>query len=472
MSRLSKTAKRALFVLVTFGGVLVLAHLAVGLMARMPVPSVRPFVAIGRSHTSTHEGVREVYLEGSPEEIGAEHSTLLRQRMVENEQIMWHGFADLVPFGPARLFFFDVGRVRYRSVWKGIPERYLREIASQAASFTPDPYESKLPTFERMVMLHSLYDVALGFEGAPMIGCSAFVLGPKATRSGHTLLGRAFDIELADVFDRDKAVYFVKGDDVLPFASVAWPGLVGVLTAMNSEGVTLAVNGGRAGEPSTEGVPVVFSLRNALERAHTAKEAVEILSADAVMVSHIVIVTDARGDTAIVERAPGRPAHVRRDFADSARVGVTNHFEGAFANDPKNVRVKEKTTTLARRARLDELLHDVKDHSADEGSVLSMLRDHGCANGEACPPGDRRAIDAFIATHGVIADATAHVLWVSAGPHLSGKFVRFSLDRVFAGQGEDAPTTLAEDGALHDGRYTEGRVRAGGPLFRTKTPPP
>jgi len=456
------------------------AHLSIDSVVRVsPPPIVVPkltrnatadVVRSGKGFARTREHLREVHLEGAPEEIGAQQASLLYEAMVENEQIVWDGFEDVVPMKAARLFFFDVGRVRYRNVGENIPARYRREIAAQAATFQPDPYEAKLPTYERMTMLHALYDIALGFEGAPMIGCSAFVLGPTATRDGHTLFGRAFDIELADVFDSDKAVHFVKGEGVLPFASVAWPGLVGVLTAMNSEGVTVAVNGGRAGTPSTKGMPVVFSLRNVMERAHSTKEAVALLVEEPVMVSHIVIVTDGSGETAIVERAPGLHASVLTQFADASRVAVTNHFEGAYANDPKNVHVKEKTTTLMRRARLDERLREVGDHSADPATALSILRDHTCAGGVVCPPGDRRAVDAFIATHGVIADATSRTLWVSAGPHLSGKFVRFDLNTVFKSDGplESPIETLPEDGALSNGKYTEGRARAGGPLFHSK----
>ena len=92
-----------------------------------------------------------------------------------------------------------------------------------------------------------------------------------------------------------------------------------------------------------------------------------------------------------------------------------------------------------------------------------ILRDHGC-HGSACDLGDRRAIDALIATHGVVFDATDRVLWVSRGPHLSGAFVRFDLRRVFT-EGRDpaadpAPEIIEDDPILADGRYAEGRARA------------
>src|SRR5690606_6988281 len=125
----------------------------------------------------------------------------------------------------------------------------------------------------------------------------------------------------------------------------------------------------------------------------------------------------------------------------------------------RDEQVRRSTTTLARRARIDELLGAVAPKSATVRRALEILRDHGCA-GEPCPLGDRRAIDAFIATHGVVADLTARTLWVSEGPRLSGRFVKVdpaTLVRRSDGQPPDVPVeqleTLPEDAALHDGRY-------------------
>lgn len=415
-----------------------------------------------RDGWTAKRGVRLVHLSGSPVLIGAAHASLLYDEMIETEGVVWRGFAALVPFAPARALMFDVGRVKYRNVASGFPPARRDEIAAEAARFAPDPFDGHLPTYHRFVMLHALYDIALGFEHSPLLGCTAFGVGPELTADGHALFARAFDFEAAEVFDREKAVFLVHETGKIPFASVAWPGFVGVVTGMNAEGVAVAVHGGRAREPATTGLPVAFSLRDVLATTRTTAEAVELLKSQEVMVSHIVFVGDAGGDYAVVERAPGVPAHVRRAPA------VTNHFEGPLMADPRDARVRKETTTLPRRARIDELLAAVPPKTATPSSVLEMLRDHRCA-GESCGVGDRRTIDAFIATHGVVADLTTHTLWVSEGPRLSGRFVR--IDPKLLAQhpevpGEDELETLPEDAALHDGRYDAGRRRAGGPLFK------
>jgi len=483
-SRLQNHRKKLLALVAVVVG-LPLVHAAIALGTRMHPPPVvltgepatehAGVLRDGHSYARMHGRVREVYLEGTPEQIGEAASRLNYRHMLDNEAVLWRTFAHFVPLWPARTLMLDLSRLRYRHLDRGFTEARRREVAAEARAFDPDPFDSQLPTYQRMVFLHSLYDIALSFEHSPLLGCSTFGLGPGATRDGHTLLGRAFDFEAGDVFDRDKAVYLVRGDGLIPFASVAWPGLIGVMSGMNLEGVAVVVHGGRAGTPRPEGEPVVFMLRDVLERAHDTAEALAILRGQEVMVSHIVIVADAHGHFAAVERAPGLPAFVRDSWQDPDRVAVTNHFEGPLRDDPKNLAVVAGTTTRARRARLDELLAEVGPRTADVPRAVAMLRDHACAGAAPCELGDRRTIDALIATHGIVADTTDRVLWVSAGPHLSGEFVRFDLKAAFSPghdpEAEMAPEVISEDSILHDGRYDRALGRAAAPGIHGDSPP-
>jgi hypothetical protein len=214
---------------------------------------------------------------------------------------------------------------------------------------------------------------------------------------------------------------------------------------------------------------MAFSLREALGAARSAHEAATLLSAQEVMVSSITFVADANGVSLVVERAPGANAFVREAPL------VTNHFEGPLATDPKNQAVRAGTTTLARRARMDELHAELPNGSGTVPRAVAMLRDHRCSGGEACALGDRRAIDAFIATHGVVADLTTRTLWVSEGPQLSGRFVKVEPSLLVQRSDGSPPAalkaeleTLPPDEVLADGRYAEGRTRSGAPLLKPK----
>jgi hypothetical protein len=369
----------------------------------------------------------EVGLVGSPEAVGFAHSRLLYPRMVENEGAMLLRFEEQVKSRLARLLLIDLAKLRYHAVDRGMRSERRREIAAGALGFQPDPYAHVLPTYERMLYLNSLYDIALSFERSPLVGCTTLTFRGDAYPGGGALLARAFDMEIDTVFDRRKAVFLMKEDGQLPYASVCWPGLVGVVSGLNLAGVAVVVHGGRAGVPTTTGEPVVHTLRSLLGRARTTAEAIELLEQIPPLVSHILVLADAAGDVRAVERVPGQPLFAR---GLGSRAAVTNHFEGPARDDARNLKVIAETSTSARRERADELVRGVNE--ADPRAALDILRDRSLAGGGALPLGDRRAIDALIATHGVIFDTQQKKVWVSEAPHLLGRFVEFDLPRMLS----------------------------------------
>ena len=381
--------------------------------------------ALGDSFVLSRGRLREVHLRGSPEAIGYAHARLLRHEMLKNEGILYAELEQQVPVAALRRVLLDVAQWRYYAVDQGFDISRRREIAAQALAFQPDPYRSFFETYQRFIYLNALYDISLSFENSPLIGCTSFVFSGARSENGHALLARAFDFEVNDVFDEDKAVFFVQEDGKIPFASVAWPGLIGVVSGMNTEGLAVVVHGGRAGEPRATGEPVVHALRRVLSECKSSKAAVAALAEREPMVSHIIVVTDAKGDSRVVERVPGRRQY---DARLPLAAVVTNHFAGPSADDPRDLRVREQTSTLARK-RSGQRLLDAQTGSATIQSAVAMLRDRQAPDGSKLELGDRDAIDALIATHGVVMDATQRVLWVSESPHLLGRFVAFDLRR-------------------------------------------
>jgi isopenicillin-N N-acyltransferase-like protein len=95
-----------------------------------------------------------------------------------------------------------------------------------------------------------------------------------------------------------------------------------------------------------------------------------------------------------------------------------------------------------------------------------VLRDRKGPGASPLPLGHRHAIDALIATHAVVMDATARMLWVSEGPHLAGRFLRFDLAQLLAADYQpQAPArviALAADDIMKDGSY-DAWLRSGSP---------
>jgi hypothetical protein len=447
-------------------------HLWVGARARLTPPELElrrgepthPSANLrrfGDSYLLSRGKILEVGLRGTPAQIGYEHARLLYPEMVENEGILLGRFQEQVSNPLFRHLLLDLAELRYAHVDRGMSLARRTEIAAGARGFQPDPYAGIFPTYQRFVYLNALYDMALSFEHSPLIGCTTVTFGGDELEGGGGILARAFDFEVDEVFDRHKAVFFVREDRQIPFASVAWPGLVGVVSGMNAEGVAVVVHGARGGTPQAEGEPVVHALRRVLSTAHSSDEAIAALAEQPAMVSHIVILNDAQGRAAVVERVPGKPNFVRYL---PAKAVTTNHFEGPSAEDPKNLAVRAKTSTLPRRARGDELLSRVPRHVSPPDAVrdaVDMLRDRDGVGDARLALGDRSAINALIATHGVVMDTKRRILWVSESPHLLGRFVAFDLNRALAPDydPEHAPEldSIAEDPLLTSGDYARWR---------------
>lgn len=410
------------------------AHFLIGAVCRFDPPEVpsrtgvpqRPHPRVrvlGPSKVVEHAGFFEVHLSGDPETIGDSHVRLLYPEMVENEGILLERFRAQIPFRPFREMLLDLAQIRYRDLGSAISPARSRELAAGALAFDPDPYADLFPTYQRFVYLNGLYDIALSFEDSPLIGCTSFVFSGPALGGPGTLLARNFDFEADPIFDRKKAVFFVRETGKIPFASVAWPGLVGVVSGMNIQGLAVVVHGGRAGEPHPRGEPVVHALRAVLSNAENLEQALSELLRHPPQVSHILVLADARGRAARVERVPGLEDHV---IEIEAAAAVTNHFQGPASTDAKNLRIRRNTSTVLRMKRAEELLAATLPPVTPDIAVR-LLRDRRGSGGVALPPGDRNAIDALIATHGVVFLTHERQLWVSRGPHLLGEFVEFSL---------------------------------------------
>ncbi len=398
---------------------------------------------------------------GDPVTLGYRHARLASPLMADGDGRMLDLFASMVPSRALRAVVSAIVQARYRRLDQSFPADRRAEIYGQSIGYA-DPYSFVFPTYQRLVYLHSLYDIALAFEHSPLLACTAFVASGPATTDGHTIVGRNFDFDVDPWFDDDKIVEIVAPTNAIAFVSVAWPGMTGVVTGMNAEGIWVNVNGGRAGELDSGGVPVVFTTRAVLEGAHSIDEAIAIIGRDAPMASHILLLADGKtGESAVIERAPGRALGIVRDPTTTV---LANHYRTSpLKDDPKDARIRELTTTLSRDARMHELVTRARGH-VGPATAAAMLRDRTGVGDTALPLGNRNAIDAIVATHSVVADLTARVLWVSEGPHTLGRYVRIDLPARLR-DGERAAATesagdIPEDLALHDGTWARFELGA------------
>ncbi|MBK9063777.1 MAG: hypothetical protein IPL89_11365 [Acidobacteria bacterium] len=394
---------------------------------------------------------------GAPYDLGLAFGRLTRPWIRSQETHLDTLFAALIPGGLKRSFIRQLSAFRLRSLPDEIPPDLLVSIAGLADGYEPVPPASGWNAWRRMLDLHALHDVSQRFVDAPALAaaCTGFL----AKTPDGVLLARNFDFEGGDVFDRQKLVSVLRPDGKIPYLSVGFSGMLGVVTGFNREGIGVALQAIAGGESAGSGEPVTLLLADVLRNESTFDGAVERLRRGKVFVSDLILVADAKsGRIAIVEKSPS--AFALRETT-GAWLGATNEAEDAAVKARARA-LPPESTSRKRRARLDVLLSQ-EGATLDVPRAVAILRDRTGADGADLGHGNRNAIDASIAAHSVVLDLTHRRAWVAAFPHTLGAYVPVDLEAVLAaGDGPPAPgAAIPADpwlGSGGFGRYREARA--------------
>ena len=410
---------------------------------------------LGKSWTGQREGLTVIYLKGSPFEMGYAEGVLMQDKMhtLENEFLkMIQGYVPQHWFMEA-LKNYVIYRNRHLSNF--VPLDYREEIYGETLG-CPDIHPEEGNYYNRLLNYHAAHDVSYMMIDNPFIaaraGCTAFGAWGKATANGHLITGRNFDWEAAEVFSRDRVVMMCEPDNGIPFISLSWAAMAGVVSGMNRAGVSVTVNGAPSKLPNTTATPVAIVAREIMERAHNLDEALKILRDAKVFVSTIWLVgSRADGKFVVVEKTPD-VTNVREPIGDS--IVCPNHFETTgLKDDARNTNYMNEATSVSREKRMMELLQ--QSHGAiNVAQSAAILRDRDLSGGIFAGDGHRGSLNAFIATHATVMDLTSNIFWAASPPNQLGKFVAFDMNDF---SHELPELTVPADETLADGEYERTR---------------
>jgi tetratricopeptide (TPR) repeat protein len=223
--------------------------------------------------------------------------------------------------------------------------------------------------------------------------------------------------------------------------------MAGAITGLNEDRVFCSINGAHSESKDNIGTPVALVVRQVLQYAGSVDDAIGIIRDARVFVSDSYLVADGKtGEAVVVEKSPAR-TEVRR--IEGNILLQANHFEcGGFADDPGNREYQRVGTSVQRHRRLTEL---VQRHAGDLDvpTAVAILLDRQAPGDKPLALGSRSAINPMIATHSVVADVTAGVLWVSRGPHQLGEYDAYTITDF----GDVVAPPIPADVVLTSGRY-------------------
>jgi predicted choloylglycine hydrolase len=374
-------------------------------------------------------GINQLIVEGTPYQIGLAAGEKTKELLYKQENEL---ITQLRGFFPNPLLRKALEVLTARWFW-GIEkyfEPWMIEEMYGVSQSTSHEFDYLGTPLTRQVAYHGLHEVGqlAVDQGGEAMGCTVIAL-----KNGNSwIIGRNFDFEGGRIFDTEKIMKWVFPQNKYAFLSVIWAGMVGAVTGINEKGVYISLNAAGSTDFSRWGTPSTLLITKALMNAQNADEAVEILKNGQMFITDIFVVSDrVTGKLFRVEKSPSATEVIALEKGSV----VTNHLiSPRWQNDKINRFRADELTSTARSQRGEALIRQIESGPSKPtvSDALKILRDKGInANGEALHLGNRRAIDALIATHSVIYSEKDNTIFVSRGPGVSGEFMGFDLAASF-----------------------------------------
>jgi Acyl-coenzyme A:6-aminopenicillanic acid acyl-transferase len=225
------------------------------------------------------------------------------------------------------------------------------------------------------------YDAVLGqcFEDlTPQAACSTISVPASGSPDGIARFGRNLDMESLGVLQSHSVLLIFHPQGRYSFASIGWPGMIGVVSGMNEYGLSLACMEVPRPARLPTAMPYTLLYRMILERCRTVDEAIDLLNRTPRQTANNLMLMDAAGNRVVVEIQIQSIA-VRRGEPSAALIS-TNHQRGqdrTTAGFCWRYDLLNKTAAPAfghiDRAAMEKMLGDVAQGNHGEATLQSMI---------------------------------------------------------------------------------------------------
>lgn len=373
----------------------------------------------------------ELYIKGNPLQLGYNNGALTQNLMQMQEEIFFSKVETFVPSKFKQNLLRGFLKWYNRKMYLNVRDDFQAELYG-LSQYSSDRYDYIAPKFRRTMYLHGAHDIGHAMQDLMVVGCTSLAVWNENTEDGDLLIGRNFDFYVGDDFAKNKLIEFVEPEMGIPYMSVSWPGMIGVVSGMNKEGVTVTINAGKSKIPMTAKTPISLVTREILQYAKNIEEAIAIAKKRKVFVSESILVGSANDkNTVIIEVSPNNFGVY--DVANSDKVFCTNHFQSdAYKNDERNQKHIIESHSEYRYEKLQELLQTSKKLNPEK--MASILRDKSGLKDKSIGYGNEKAINQLLAHHAVIFSPEKRLVWVSSSPYQLGEFVCYDLNEIFSDQ--------------------------------------
>lgn len=379
--------------------------------------------------TKNKQQLWELYIKGNPLQLGYNNGALTQELMQKQEAVFFSKVEGFVPSKFKQKLLNSFLKWYNRKMYLNVREDYQTEIYG-LSQYSSDKYNFIAPKYLRSLYLHGAHDIGHAMQDLAMVGCSSLAVWNENTVDGNLLIGRNFDFYVGDDFAKNKLVEFVDPENGIPYMSVSWPGMIGVVSGMNMEGITVTINAGKSKIPMTAKTPISLVTREILQFAKNIDEAITIAKKRKVFVSESILVGSANDKNAvIIEVSPDNFGVFKVE--NSGKIVCTNHFQSdAYKYDERNQKQIKESHSEYRYKKLQELLTENPKLTPEK--MASILRDRSGLKDVKIGYGNEKALNQLLAHHAVIFSPEKRLVWVSSNPYQLGEFVCYDLNKIFS----------------------------------------
>lgn len=375
------------------------------------------------------QGVWELYLEGNALERGVANGSLTRELIHHQEIAFMNKLEAMVPSENYRGFLKSFISYFNRKLYLHVPEEYKQEIYG-VSRYGLERYDDFAPGYIRMLYFHGAHDIGHALQDLMLVGCTSFAAWDDKTEDGQLLLGRNFDFYAGDEFGEQKIAAFINPDQGHKFMMYTWGGMIGAVSGMNEQGITVTINAGKSKMPFKAKTPISLVAREILQYASNTSEAIEIAKKREVFVSESIMVGSGDEKKAIlIEVSPSNFGVY--EVENSNELICSNHFQSdSYSDDKRNLNAIEESHSKYRFDRMHELVSETEKINPEK--AVAILRNMKGLDDKEIGYGNEKAINQLLAHHGIVFKPEERKVWVSSNPYQMGEFIAYDLDDVFA----------------------------------------
>ncbi|AZB00499.1 acyl-CoA--6-aminopenicillanic acid acyl-transferase [Chryseobacterium joostei] len=382
--------------------------------------------------TKNKQQLWELYIKGNPLQLGYNNGALTQDLMQKQEEIFFSKVEGFVPSKFKQKLLNGFLKWYNRKMYLNVREDYQAELYG-LSQYSSNQYDFIASKYLRNLYLHGAHDIGHAMQDLAMVGCTSLAVWNENTEDGDLLIGRNFDFYVGDDFSKNKLVEFVEPEDGIPYMSVSWPGMIGVVSGMNKEGITVTINAGKSKIPLTAKTPISLVTREILQYAKNIDDAIAIAKKRKVFVSESILVGSAHDKNAVIIEVSPKNFGIYK-VENTSKVFCTNHFQSdTYKNDARNQKQIKESHSAYRYEKLQELLKEEKKLNPEK--MASILRNRSGLKDESIGYGNEKALNQLLAHHAVIFSPQKKLVWVSSNPYQLGEFVCYDLNEIFSDQG-------------------------------------